>query len=425
MAFDLFKMLGWRRGQPGLVGVGGGVSTKSSVTVNLDVALQTSAFLRAARVVAEGLGTMPLKLFEETENEKGQNVRTTAYKNKSYRAVCYTPNAWMSKSELVETLTLHAFVLGDGYALLNRGGEKKGPILEILPIPAGCCTLTIGDDWEPKYTVTMGSDRAEYGPDEVFHLRGPSWDGKVGLSVLEKAREAIGLARALEQSHGSLMGADARPAGVLSTSGSVNETVADKIRAAWKKAYGAGGDRGVAVLDNGFTFSAIGVTAVDAQFIENRRFQIEEIARATGVFPQMLMHVDKTATFASSSEFFAAHVKYTMLPWVNRWEESLKRAIGWDGKNADIWPRMTMDVLLRANATERGGFYNIMLTNGVMNANEVRALENLNPRKGGDEYYSPMNMRVGQEDPAKDPKDPPKDPNDPNDPPPPPKDPAK
>ena len=127
----------------------------------------------------------------------------------------------------------------------------------------------------------------------------------------------------------------------------------------------------------------------------------------------MLMHVDKTATFASSSEFFAAHVKYTMLPWVNRWEGALKRdAIGWDGKNADIWPRFTMDVLLRATPAERTAFYTAMVNAGVLSPNDVRALENLNPRDGGDEYLTPLNMRQGA--------DPPKDPADPTDPPPPP-----
>jgi len=413
MAFDLWKFLGFRQDPGGnLSGMGGARSTSSKVVVTLDVALQTSAFLRAMRVVAEGMGSMPLKLFEEDDDDQGRTIRKVARKHKSFRAICYVP-CWLTRTEFVETLTMHAFVKGDGFALINRGGgDKDEPIEELLPLLPGQCEFRLNKDWEPEYVVTIGQYREVLTGMHVLHIRGPSWDGRVGMNILEKAREAIGLSRALEQTHGALMGTEARPAGVLTTSGSVTKEVADKIREAWQKAYGPNGTKGVAVLDNGYSFSKISVDAVDSQYIENRRFQIEEIARATGVFPQMLMHVDKTATFASSSEFFAAHVKYTMLPWVNRWEEALKRdAIGWKGKNADIWPRFTMDVLLRAAPKERGEFYKIMIGNGIMNSNEIRALENLNPRDGGDEYLTPMNMSAGDPDPQQDPEaDPPKDP---------------
>ena len=423
MAFDLWKFLGLRGDPAGsLSGLSGaGRPTSSRVHVNIDVALQTTAFLRAMRVVAEGMGSMPLKLYEEGDDD-GRTVRKVARKHKSFRAICYMP-CWLTRTEFVETMTAHAFVNGNAYALINRaGGTIDDPVEELLPLMPGQCEFRLTPEWEPRFLITIGNYRQELGPREVFHLRGPSWDGRVGMSVLEKAREAIGLARALEQTHGALMGMEARPAGILTTAGAVSKDVADKIREAWQIAYGPSGTKGVAVLDNGYKFEKISVDAVDSQYIENRRFQIEEIARATGVFPQMLMHADKTATFASSSEFFAAHVKYTMLPWVNRWEEALKRdVIGWNSKNADIWPRFTMDVLLRANAQERGTFYQIMLDKGVLSPNEVRALENLNPREGGDEYLTPMNMRLGAGDP-KDPKDP-KDPADPKAPPPNPPDP--
>jgi len=280
----------------------------------------------------------------------------------------------------------------------------------------GDCEFKLSPNWEPEYHVAFGGFRQTFKAGEVLHIRGPSWDGKVGMNVLNQAREAIGLSRALEQTHAALMGAEARPAGVLSTAGAVSDEAAKKIRERWQAAYGPSGTKGVAVLDNGYKFESITVNAVDAQYIENRKFAIEEIARATGVFPQMLMHSDKASTFASSSEFFAAHVKYTMLPWVNRWEEALKRdAIGWDGKNLDIWARFTMDVLLRANPAERGAFYKIMLDGRVMSPNEIRALENLNPREGGDEYIGAMNnmpeaVAKPEDDPEAPPPVPPKPP---------------
>lgn len=415
MAFDLWKFISGlgRSGNLATIGAMGiGRQTSSQVTVTVDVALQTTAFLRAARVVAEGMGSMPLKLFLEGDSE-GRTVRQTARKHKSYKAICYAP-CWLTKTEFIETITMHAFVMGDGFAIINRGGGAvSDPVVELLPLMPGDCEFKLSREWEPEYHVRLPGYSQVFKAGEMLHIRGPSWDGKIGMTTLDKAREAIGLARALEQTHGALMGTDARPAGILTTAGSVSDEAANKIRERWRSAYGPGGTKGVAVLDNGYSFSSIQTTAVDAQFIENRRFQIEEIARATGVFPQMLMHADKTATFASSSEFFAAHVKYTMLPWVNRWEEALKRdAIGWGGKNEDVWARFTMDVLLRANPMERGAFYKIMLDGRVMSPNEIRALENLNPREGGDEYIGAMNNMPGAVggDPGEDPDAPDQDP---------------
>lgn len=409
MAFDLWKTLSgfFGRGGSSTADLVGGTS-RSGIVVNTTTALQTSAFLRAARVVAEGLGSMPLKLYVE-EDENGRTRREVARKHKSFKAICYQP-CWLTSSELIETITLHAFVTGDGFALLNRGpaAGPDDPILEIIPLQPGDVSIEISKDWELKYRVSFAGFSGEFSPGQILHLRGPSWDGRVGMDTLAMAREAIGLSKALENAQASLMGTDARPAGVLVTNQGVSDEAAAKIRTRWRDAYGPNGTKGVAVLDNGFDFKNIQMTGADAQAIENRRFQIEEIARATGVFPQMLMHVDKTATFASSSEFFAAHVKYTILPWVNRWEGALKRdAIGYAGKNADVWPRFTMDVLLRATTTERSDFYTKMINSGVLSPNDVRALENLNPRPGGDDYLTPLNMTTGAPDPAKDPtKDP-------------------
>lgn len=420
MAFDLWKTLKsfFRGASSGVTGSWeGSRRTNSAVYVSEDLAFRTTAFLRAARVVAEGMGSMPLKLYEEGEDELGRKTRTTVYKHKSFKALCYEP-CWLTKSEFIETITLHAFVRGNGYALINRGPDAKesDPILELLPLLPGDVSVSLDDQMEPIYRVTMPGLQATYRKSEILHIRGPSWDGVIGMDTLRLAEEAIGLAYSLEKAQAVLMSSDARPAGVLSTGQGVSDDAANRIRERWRQAYGPNGTKGVAVLDNGFKFETIQMSAVDAQHIENRRMQIEEIARATGVFPHMLMHTATTMTFASSSEFFAAHVKYTMLPWVNRWEEALKRdAIGWSTKNYEIWARFTMDVLLRANPTERQAFYAGMFNIGALSSNDIRALENLNPRPGGDEYLTPLNM--GKPD-GGDPKDPAKDP--PKDPPPPP-----
>ena len=146
MAFDIWKWISGGKSSVGnLSGAGGGRSTSSRVVVNLDVALQTTAFLRGMRVVAEGMGSMPLKLYDEGDDD-GRTVRKVARKNKSYRAICYMP-CWLTKTEFVETMTMHAFVNGDAFALINRGagGSVDDPVEELLPLLPGQCEFQLSN----------------------------------------------------------------------------------------------------------------------------------------------------------------------------------------------------------------------------------------------------------------------------------------
>lgn len=377
------------------IGWGAGSTTRSAVAVNALVAMQVTAMLCAGRVIAEGISQIPLKLYTETNDEKtGKVLRTPAREHPLYNILAYQPS-WLTSFEWREVATLHATLEGNAYGWINRRGD--GTVREILPLAPDEVSFRLTDKWEPVYT----RGGREFKRNEIFHLRGPGFDGKIGAPVVQLAKEAIGLSKALENSHADLFGKSSRPSGILNTPLGIAPEKAEEIRAAWLKRFGPGGDGGVAVLDGSWDFKTITMSAVDAQFIETRKFQIEEIARAMRVFPQMLMHSDKTSTFASASEFFRAHVIHTLGPWIARWEEALKRdVIGFDGDNANIWPRFSTEGLLRGDPKERAEFHKQMILNGIMSPNEVRAIENLNPREGGDEYLTPLNMRVGDEEPS-------------------------
>jgi len=364
--------------------------TDSGVTVTKDVALRTTAFLCAARVISEGVAQCPLKLYTEIDNG-GRKVREPARDHELYDLLAYSPS-WLTSSEWLELTTLWAFVEGNGYGVKNRGATESGRVLEIIPVSPNDMTVLAGDDGAPEYYLT--GESTPLPREDVIHLRGPSWNSSVGESVRSLAKEAIGLSVQMEASHGTLYSKGATPAGILSTDAEMTEEKKKSAITAWQQRYSSGGKGGVALLDGGFKFHQITMSAVDAQFLENRKFQIEEIARATRVFPQMLMHSDKTSTFASASEFFQAHVKHSLHPWINRWEGVIKRdLIGYSDKS--IWPRFSMEGLLRGSPKERAEFYQMMVQIGVMSPNEVREKENLNPREGGDEYLTPMNFRIG------------------------------
>ncbi|MGH6977838.1 MAG: phage portal protein [Brevundimonas sp.] len=378
--------------------------TRSAITVTPETALQVTSILCGARVIAEGVAQVPLKLFEEQDDENNRTIRKPARDHDVYNLIAYQPNDWMTSFEFRETLTLHAVLGGGGFAFINRA--SSGRARELIPIAPDDIKVIVDADRSIRYEIVIEAGRfTRVDLDQILHIKGPSWNGAVGLNIVSLAREAIGLSVALERSQADLFGKGARPSGVLSTETPIGPEAVDKMRARWTERFGPGGDGGVALLDGNWKFESVNMTGVDSQQLESRRFQIEENCRAIRVFPQMVMQSDKASTFASAGAFFQAHVVHTIMPWTERWEGALKRdLIGWDGDNANIWPRFLLEGLMEGDPKARGEFYTKMVNMGAMSPNEVRAAENRNPRDGGDEFLSPMNMRLGNgqgdDDPA-------------------------
>jgi HK97 family phage portal protein len=231
----------------------------------------------------------------------------------------------MTGFEFFETLTLHALFTHGGFAQIAR--NAKGEVIELFPLMPNMVTVVAGGLGEVFFDVSDGAGNKTRLPREaVLHIRGPSWDGYRGLDTVHQAREALGLAIATEETHAALHANGARPAGVLSVQGTLDPAARERLKAAWNAAQG--GVRNAfktAVLDMAATWTPMTQTGVDAQHIELRKHQIEEVCRAFRVFPQMVGHSDKTSTFASAESFFLAHVVHTLTPWVERWEQVCER----------------------------------------------------------------------------------------------------
>lgn len=369
--------------------------TRAQISVTPETALQVTALLCGARVIAEGVAQVPLKLFQETDDDNNRTIRKPARDHDVYNLIAYQPNDWMTSFEFRETLTLHAVLGGGGFAFINRAAD--GRARELIPIAPDDIKVIVDTDRSIRYEIIL--DRGTFtkvAPSQILHIKGPSWNGAVGLNIVSLAREAIGLSLALERSQADLFGKGARPSGVLSTETPIGEESVAKMRARWTERFGPGGDGGVALLDGNWKFSTVNMSGVDSQQLESRKFQIEEQCRAIRVFPQMVMQSDKASTFASAGAFFQAHVVHTIMPWTERWEGALKRdLIGWKDKNADVWPRFLLEGLMEGDPKARSAFYTAMVNMGAMSPNEVRAAENRNPRDGGDAFLSPLNMRLG------------------------------
>lgn len=367
-----------------------GTRSKSGNSVNVETALEVTTVLGAARVLAEGCAQIPVKLYVVSEDGRSKKPETS---NPLYRLLARRPNDWMTSFEFRETLTLHAVLTGGGFAYINRG--LKGQIVELLPLVTNGMTVVQNPDWTLTYRYTDSRGTIEFDRKDILHLRGPSWNGFAGLDIIRRAREAIGLAIATEETHASLHKNGAQPGGILAVKGKLDKDTRERLKEAWETFHGNISDRfKTAVVDADATWTPLGMKGVDAEHIATRQFQIEEICRAMRVFPQMVMHSDKTATFASAESFFLAHVTYSLMPWITRWEHVLERDLLDNDPNRII--KFNVSALLRGDSNSRSTFYEKALggargETAYMTRNEVRELEDLDPIEGGDTIPVPTN----------------------------------
>ena len=360
-------------------------NSRAGVSVNVDSALKVSTVFACLRVLADGIAQVPLKVYRE----KADGSKELAKDHPAYRLLSRRPNEWMTSFEFRQVMMFHAVLLGNGCAYIGR---IRGVPRELIPLVPGSYTIEQASDFTLTYRLTGTNGQTAVLPrEDVFHLRGPSWTGVAGLDALQVAREAVGLAIATEETHAALHANGTQPGGVLSVKGSLDDAARARLKESWAQYQGGLQNRfKTAVLDMDSTWTPLGMKGVDAEHLDTRRFQIEEICRDLKVFPQMVGYADKTATFASAEAFFLAHVIHTLNPWIENWEQSLARDLFPD--EDDIVAKFSMQGLLRGDNAARATFYASGITNGWLTRNEARRLEDLNPIEGLGEPLLPLNM---------------------------------
>jgi HK97 family phage portal protein len=364
-----------------LAGMAGwmGWGSSSGITVNEYTAIDVTAVFCAARVIAEGIGQMPVRVVEETFDATGLARLRIHRDHWAHRLLAVKPNDWQTSYEFREGMIFNAALAKGAVAIKNVVGDQ---VRELLPVPAGSWSVEQRSDWSLRFRVDY-SDKTHgyFTRDQVLYVRGPSLNGYEGLSAVRQAREAIGLSQALERQQSKLAGNGGKPSGVLSFGQPLKPETKEKLRETWQAKFGAGGDGGIAILDGDAKFHSMTMTSVDAQYIETRRLQIEEIARVFRVQPIMLMQADKAATFASAEQMFRNHVIHTLGPWVERFEQAANRDIlsNETGLRIDLDERN----LLRGDFKDQAEYYAKALgaggTPAWMTQNEIRAEVGLNP----------------------------------------------
>lgn len=358
-----------------------GWGTQSGRTVNETNALDVAAVFCAARVIAEGLAQMPVRVVREAFDEQtGLPSLRIDRSHWAHELLAVRPNSWQTSYEFREGMIFNA-VLGKGAIAIKN--VVNGRIYDLLPVPSASWTVEQQKDWSLKVRVTHADRTAEYFDlSQVFYLRGPSIDGYSGLPAVRQAREAIGLSQALERQQAKLAGNGGKPSGVLSFAQKLAPETVNKLRETWDQRFGPNGDGGIAILDGDAKFNSMVMTSVDAQHLETRRLQIEEIARVFRVQPIMLMQADKAATYASAEQMFRMHVIHTLGPWIERFEQAANRDIL--GNEPELKVDLDERNLLRGDFKDQAEYYTKALGSGGqpawMTVNEIRAEVGLNPR---------------------------------------------
>ena len=369
-------------------------SSNAGKSVNPKNAVQLSTVYACVRVIAETIASLPLAVYEETET--GSHKAT---EHPLYRILHDEPNHEMTSFVLREVMLSHLLLWGNSYCQIIRTG--KNHIAGLYPLLPD--RMEVDRDSKTgaliyTYTTTEGN-AVKLKPSDVLHIPGLGFDGIMGYSPIALEKNAIGLGIAAEEYGSTFFKNGARPSGVLTHPNTVRDP--KRLRDNWNATYGGSSNGGkVAILEENMSFTPISLPNNEAQFLETRRFQVEEICRIYRVPPHLVGNLDR-ATFSNIENQSIDFAVHTIRPWLVRIEQAMNRALFADSEKAGspggrrFYVQFNLDGLMRGDYKSRMEGYAIARQNGWMSANDIRALENLNPipdEEGGSTYLVNGNM---------------------------------
>lgn len=371
----------------------GGSSSGKVVTER--TAMQMTAVYACVRILSEAVAGLPLNLYRYN-NDGGKEK---ALDHPLYLLLHDEPNPEMSSFVFRETLMTHLLLWGNAYAQIIRNG--KGEIVALYPLMPNKMQVNRDDNGQLYYIYQKSQEEVPNSKDfyvrlessDVLHIPGLGFDCLVGYSPIAMAKNAIGLAIATEEYGSKFFANGAAPSGVLEHPGTIKDP--SKVRESWMSQFRGSANSGkIAVLEEGMKYTPISISPEQAQFLETRKFQINEIARIFRVPPHMVGDLDKSS-FSNIEQQSLEFVKYTLDPWVVRWEQSIQRTLLTPAEKKSYFVKFNVEGLLRGDYQSRMTGYATARQNGWMSANDIRELENLDripAEEGGDLYLVNGNM---------------------------------
>lgn len=354
----------------------------SGVRVSSDTAVQLSAVFRAVFLLAGHFAMLPMTL-----KQIGKLSRVDGHwLQKRFKK----PNRWQNGFEWRMMLMGHLLLRGNAYNEIIE--DRRGNVLELVPLHPDRVKIELLADGDYRYRITDadGCERILV-RGQVWHLRGLSSNGIVGHSVIECARESLGLGLSAQAYGARFFANDAKPTGGwIEYPGNFADKEARRLFRESVQEAQADSNRGkIMVLDRGMKYHEVGVTNADAQFLESRKFQISEIARWFGVPPHKLADLDR-ATFSNIEQQGLEYVTDSLMIWTEIWENSIEDVFIFDDEDVEI--DFDFKKLARGDSTARANNNTRLVAGGIITRNEARADEGREPLPGLDEPLQPLNM---------------------------------
>lgn len=369
--------------------------TQAGKVVNERTAMQQTAVYTCIRILSESIAGLPLHLYRYTKD----GGKEKAIDHPLFFLLHDEPNPEMSSFVFRETLMTHLLLYGNCYCQIIRNG--RGDVTALYPLMANRMRVDRDSNGQLYYEYQRTTDEAPtmkgntviLSPHDVLHVPALGFDGLIGYSPIAMAKNAVGLSIAAEEYGAKFFANGATPGGVLEHPGVVKNP--KSLRDSWNAAFGGSSNSNrVAVLEEGLKYTPISISPSDSQFLETRKFQVDEIARIFRIPPHMVGDLERS-TFSNIEQQSLEFVKYTLDPWVCRWEQSMSRSLLKPGEKKEYFIKFNLGGLLRGDYASRMSGYSIARQNGWMSANDIRELEQLDripAEEGGDMILVNGNM---------------------------------
>ena len=346
--------------------------TISGANVNESTALTISTVYACTYKIASTVASLGLEVYERNGREiEAANIHP------AYDVVKYRPNEYQTAYEFWETIVSMAVLHGCGYALIER--DNRGYVTNLI-----CLDYYDVDrkfvNGQPVFSVkNVGMVQAE-NMLEICNLQ--------RKSPIRLHRENLGLAKAAEEFGAEYFGSGGQMTGILSSDQPLKKEQMDLIQGSWNAAQQQAGTK---LLPFGFKYSRISISPDEAQFIQTRKFQAEEICRIFSV-PPTLVQLESQTTYNNVEQQNLQFARHTISPWTKRIEQEIDRKLIQSRERPQIYSKFNLNDLYRGDMQTRASFYTQMLQNGVLNINEVRMKEDMNPTEGGDTHVVQVNQ---------------------------------
>ncbi|MCK6444407.1 phage portal protein [Elstera cyanobacteriorum] len=359
-------------------------NTSAGIAVSPENALRCPIVLGCVRVIADSVSQLPLILYRRREN--GEKERATDHP--LYSLLHDSPNDWTGSAEFRASMMTCALLNGDAFAFIGRA---NGRVFELIQSPSRSISVDVDDAGEPFFVASMkNGNRRIIDRKDVFRLKVPGPDPVRGLSLVEQAKDSIGLALALEGYASRMFSKGARPSGVVKAPGKLTDSAVSRLRASLQSLHSGGESGGTAIFEEGMTFEPLQFTSVDMQYIELFRHQIAQIARVFRVPLHMIQELERT-THSNAEAMGQEFLSTVLLPWLKLWEQAISRDLLEAEERSEYFAEFLVDDLVKADLASRMAAYATAITNSILTPNECRAMENRSPLPGGDDLRAPLN----------------------------------